>query len=99
NLSDAQPEKTERTHLAVVPQPDQPELPIPSPTISPQPAIALVRAETTMAEINFVDPPPSPNPDKERAVNEMPQLEPAITADPLAPIMALSEEERLALFS
>src|SRR5262249_7240550 len=38
NQSDAQSEKIERTYLAVVPQPDQPELPIPSPTTTPQPA-------------------------------------------------------------
>ena len=103
--SDAQHEKPERTHLAVVPQPDQPELPIPSPIAPPQPAIALVRTEITMAEVTFVDSPPSEDPDQERHVIEMPPLEPTITAstvesaNPLASIMALSEEERVALFS
>ncbi|MGA7152187.1 MAG: hypothetical protein WBY84_12420, partial [Pseudolabrys sp.] len=47
-------------HLAVVPLPDQPELPIPSPTASSPPAIALVRSEAVMAEVAFVETPPAP---------------------------------------
>jgi len=114
NVPDAQAEKAERTHLAVVPPPDQPELPIPSPTPTPQPPIALVRTEATMAEVAFVEPSPSQDLDQGRVVIEISRVEPAIApaleaalsvtstappADPLASIMALREEERLALFT
>jgi hypothetical protein len=64
-------------HLAVVPPPDEPELPIPSPTSPPPPAIVVVPVEKTAAAPTAQPPP----------------------ADPLAVIMALSEDERLALFS
>ncbi|MGC2219370.1 MAG: hypothetical protein WA645_17165, partial [Pseudolabrys sp.] len=37
-----------------------PELPIPSPTASSPPAIALVRSEAVMAEVAFVETPPAP---------------------------------------
>lgn len=99
-------QEAERSHLAVVPLPEQPELPIPSPAAAQPPSIALVRTETVMAEITFVEPPPAPLP--------QPSSEPGIStaregsraartaaapADPLASIMALSEEERLALFT
>jgi len=112
--SDVQPEKADRTFLAVIPQPDQPELPIPSPTTTLQPAIALVRTEATMAEVTFIDPVNLRGRDQDRFVIEIPRLEPMIAAgvestsittstshaaDPLASIMALGEEERLALFS
>jgi hypothetical protein len=60
-----------RTHLAVVPRPDEPELPIPSPAGAPAPKV-VAPAEKAPA-------PP--------------------LADPLAAIMALSEDERLALFT
>ncbi|MGC2071828.1 MAG: hypothetical protein WA694_11035, partial [Pseudolabrys sp.] len=53
-------EEIERIHLAVVPLPDQPEVPIPSPTASSPPAIALVRSEAVMAEVAFVETPPAP---------------------------------------
>ena len=102
-----EPDKeAERSHLAVVPLPEQPELPIPSPAAAQPPSIALVRTETVMAEITFVEPPPAPLP--------QPSSEPGISTaregrsaartaaaptDPLASIMALSEEERLALFT
>ena len=50
-------EAVERTHLAVVPMPEQPELPIPSPLVTPLPSIALVRSEAIMTEeIAFVGP-------------------------------------------
>ena len=52
-------EDTERSHLAVVPVPEQPELPIPSPSASHPPAIVLVRSETVMAEVAFVETPPA----------------------------------------
>jgi len=108
------PEKAERAHLAVVPVPDQPELPIPSPIAISQPSIALVRTEDIMAEIAFAELLPSQDRDQDRVVIETPRVEPVIAtvldgvpgktstvqaADPLASIMALSEEERLALFT
>jgi hypothetical protein len=91
-------EETERRHLAVVPSPEQPELPIPSPATTQPPSIALVRSDTMIAEVAFVDLPAAlaaqdvePSPSK--VVSARPP------ADPLASIMALSEEERLALFT
>jgi hypothetical protein len=59
-------------HLAVVPPPDEPELPIPSPASFEPRLVEKIAAEPT------AQPPPS---------------------DPLAAIMALSEDERLALFT
>jgi hypothetical protein len=96
-------EEAERAHLAVVPVPEQPELPIPSPVSAQPPAIALVHSDTMMAEVAFVEPaPPSAQPASEPllAREEPPAARPApAPADPLASIMALSEEERLALFT
>ncbi|MGB2658924.1 MAG: hypothetical protein WBC84_11870 [Pseudolabrys sp.] len=106
-------EEAERTHLVIVPLPEQPELPIPSPAATQPPPIALVRSETIMAEIAFVQPPPAPllqpakdapttidsranEPKISTAIETKPALPPA---NPLASIMALSEEERLALFT
>ena len=106
-------EETERTHLVVVPSPEQPELPIPSPAATQPPSITLVHSETIMAEVAFVEPPPTPLP---QPANDAPETidtrtnEPKIStalnakpaappANPLASIMALSEEERLALFT
>ena len=74
-----------RLHLAVVPQPDEPELPIPSPASFELRPISLVHdLEKTSAptvpaviEASVTAPPP----------------------DPLAAIMALSDDERLALFT
>jgi len=80
-------EAAERTHLAVVPMPEQPELPIPSPLVTPLPPIALVHSEPIMAEVAFAGPP---------AISV---AGPSKPAGPLASIMALSEEERLALFT
>ena len=48
-------DESERTHLAVVPLPEQPELPIPSPAATQPPSIALVRTEAIMAEVAFID--------------------------------------------
>jgi hypothetical protein len=79
-----------RTHLAVVPLPEQPELPIPSPLVTPLPPIALVRSEPVMAEVAFVGPPPA---------SAVEVTKPARPTGPLASIMALSEDERLALFT
>ena len=80
-----EPAEAARAHLAVVPPPDEPELPIPSPTSAQAPAIVLVHdLEKTSAprvpaviEASVTAPPP----------------------DPLAAIMALSDDERLALFT
>ncbi len=107
-------EPVERAHLAVVPTPEQPELPIPSPLFTPLPPITLVRREAIMEEVAFVGPPP-PVPDvKPTAIKiDVLKIEAAISppaptatvtkpskpAGPLASIMAMSEEERLALFT
>jgi hypothetical protein len=128
NLPDEPIEIVERTHLAIVPTPEQPELPIPSPVATQPPSIALVRSETIMAEVAFVEPlpePPSepppapPLPDVQSisvtvemqkidaAISEPAQAmlaamlttKPAKPINPLASIMALKEEERLALFT
>jgi hypothetical protein len=113
-LKDEPTEAADRTHLAVVPTPEQPELPIPSPLVTPLPPITLVRSESIMAEVVFIGPPP-PVPEVKPAVVkiDVPKIETAISppaptatvtktskpAGPLASIMALSEEERLALFT
>ena len=112
-LPDEPKDAVERAHLAVVPTPEQPELPIPSPLITPLPPISLVRSEAVMAEVVFVGPPPAPDVKPAPVQFEVPKIEPAISppapattiaklskpAGPLASIMALSEEERLALFT
>ena len=80
-----EPAETARAHLAVVPPPDEPELPIPSPaSFEPRPISLVHDLEKTSAptvpaviEAAVAAPPP----------------------DPLAAIMALSEDERLALFT
>ena len=105
-------EDTERAHLTVVPLPEQPELPIPSPAPTQPPSISLVRCETIMAEVAFVEPSPAPRPHPApEAINTlvsgptaataeaMPAAKAVPPADPLASIKALSEEERLALFT
>src|SRR5215467_11357668 len=105
--------ESERTHLAVVPLPEQPELPIPSPASTQPPSIALVRSQAMIAEVAFVEAAPAPPqalPDMVDTRPPEPQSAPAAAetkpaakttapADPLASIKALSEEERLALFS
>jgi hypothetical protein len=53
-------EGSERAHLAVVPVPEQPELPIPTPA-APQPSpIALVRSEAIIEEVAFIEPRAKP---------------------------------------
>jgi len=97
-----QPEEPARTHLAVVPVPEQPELPIPSPSASSPPAIVLVRSETELAEVVFVEAAPEqaaarsdqPPSGEEKPVDTSPP-----PGDPLSSIMSLSEDERLALFT
>ena len=108
-------ESGERAHLAVVPVPEQPELPIPTPAASQPPPIALVRSEVIMAEVAFIEPPAKPitlneknSPDSVAPSGDEPQAASqenlatklvAQSADPLQSIKALSEEERLALFT
>ncbi|MFZ0064531.1 MAG: hypothetical protein WAK90_00025 [Pseudolabrys sp.] len=106
-------EDTERAHLTVVPLPEQPELPIPSPAPPQPPSISLVRSETIIAEVAFIEPPPAPRlhpapeaintpvsgPAAATASEAIPGAKAAPPADPLASIKALSEEERLALFT
>ena len=108
-------EEPERNHLAVVPLPEQPELPIPSPVATQSPSIALVRSDTALvrsdtkiAEVTFVETPiPSAQPMNNTSgttgagVSEV-RPSPALPAPrqgPLASIMSLSEAERLALFT
>jgi len=98
--------EAERSHLAVVPLPEQPELPIPSPAAAQSPSIALVRTEAIMPEVAFVEPSPAPLPQASSEPAISPPREgrgavraTAAPADALASIMALSEEERLALFT
>jgi hypothetical protein len=94
-------EEPARTHLAVVPVPEH-ELPIPSPSASSPPAIALVRSETELAKVAFVEASPEqavarsdqPTPGEEKPLDT--SLPPA---GPLSSIMSLSEDERLALFT
>ena len=79
------PAESARAHLVVVPPPDEPELPIPSPaSFEPRPISLVHDLEKTSAptvpaviEASVTAPPP----------------------DPLAAIMALSDDERLALFT
>lgn len=92
-----------RARLAVVPQSDQPELPIPSPAAAQIPPIALVRTDVVMAEVTFAEPQPAPSPLAEKATPAAPPDGPATVErppeHPLAAIMALSEDERLAMFT
>jgi len=93
-----------RAHLAVVEPPDEPELPIPSPAGAQPVAIALVGAAANIPEVSVFDDAPA-TPD---VVEQTAAPPPAATAapktvrspvDPLAAIMALSEDERIALFT
>jgi len=83
------------TTLTVVPPSDEPELPIPSPAAA-QPPISLVRApEVTREEIFVASTPLGPTVIEPAA----PVKAPLPLANPLAGIMALSEAERIALFT
>src|SRR6185437_1196290 len=100
-----EPVEEMRARLAVVPPPDQPELPIPSPAVAQAPSIALVRAESAMAEVAFAEPrlalpvnEPKPVPPAAAPVPP-PLLKTSAPPDPLAEIKMLREEERLALFT
>jgi hypothetical protein len=129
-----------RSALAVVPEPEQPELPMPAP-LSAAPAMEIVRAPQPQAVVEPV-PMPAPTPAEiqraalvipevtftfgnapaQKTVGEIAALDAAVAelngpmpvsidepppnlavalppADPLAAIMALSEVERIALFT
>jgi len=95
-------EEPARTHLAVVPVPEQSESPIPSPSASSPPAIALVRSETELAEVAFVQASPEQavaHSNQSASGEEKPVDTSPPPAGPLSSIMSLSEEERLALFT
>ena len=85
-----------RAALAMVPPPDEPELPIPSPTAFETRPIALVAGAAAMLEVTFVESASPAPADVETAAAEPAAPPPS---DPLAAIMALSEYERLALFT
>ena len=95
----------ELRHLAVVPPLDEPELPIPSPTAQ-RPLIALAQppdaplAEQAASAIPAVDWYVEATIDapQEAAATQPPQVG-YLRDNALAHLMALSEEERLALFS
>lgn len=74
-----------RARLAVVPPSDEPELPIPAP--------AALRPVMTLAHDEKAAERPAP------ILPPAPAAEPARRASPLAALLALTEEERLALFT
>ena len=94
-------EEPARAHLAVVQPPDEPELPIPSPPGAQPVAIALVGAVANIPEVSVFDSaPPAPDVVEQAAAQPAAVPKTAQTpADPLAAIMALSEDERIALFT
>jgi len=80
--------------LTVVPVSDEPELPIPSPAAA-QPAIALVRDDVVSEETVIPSTPLG-----QTLIEPVAAMKPAPPpANPLAAIMALSEAERIALFT
>jgi hypothetical protein len=92
--------------LSLVPISDEPELPIPAPTAPPR-EIALVRSAVAMPEVTFIGGAPLGPKVVEHVDIEMPAPAPIPlpamaklpALDPLAPIKALSEFERIALFT
>jgi hypothetical protein len=136
------PPPAANTRLAVVPSPDQPELPIPSPVATPALTLAHDRGPPPVSpqqtppqspsaviipEVTWLDGPPaeaaefldSPRDsaaapsmaEKVAAITARPDVKPVAAAaprpatplppaaNPLAALMLLSEEERLALFT
>ena len=92
-MAGAKSADTAPSHLTVVPRLDEPELPIPSPTSVQAPAIALVPIAEVMPQVAVAATAPP-------AAVEKPAVKPATPRpNPLAAIMALSEAERLALFT
>jgi hypothetical protein len=124
------PPPAANTRLAVVPAPDQPELPIPSPAAAPALTLAhdrgpppLSASAVIIPEVTWLDGPPAAatefldGPRDRAAAPSMAEKVAAIApqpvaavpprpatplpppANPLAALMLLSEEERLALFT
>jgi hypothetical protein len=108
----AQPAEAARAPLAVVPLPEEPELPIPSPAGAQPPAFALVGGSAAiMPEVAWFDG--AAKPAAKPAVTEQPTAAPLAAkppaapaikavpppADALAALMALTEHERIALFT
>jgi hypothetical protein len=94
--------------LKVVPISDEPELPMPSPAAAPLPPITLVKPSVAMPEVTFVaNAPLGPTVvdhatiEKAAAEKTAPPVAKAALppVDPLAPILALSEFEKIALFT
>jgi hypothetical protein len=94
-----EPAEDARAHLAVVPPPDEPELPIPSPASIQPPAISLVTSAAMIPQIAFVErtPPALGETTLPAATPAAPIL--SLRPGALAAILTLSEEERLALFT
>jgi len=112
-----------RSHLAVVPLAEEPELPIPSPAGAQLPTVTLVHPIVALPEVTLFEPPqPKSVVVEEKAVASAPvesavveQIVPAPIQDieaappaakparppasPLALLMTLSEDERIALFT
>jgi len=111
------PERTAaaaRSVLAVVPVPEQPELPIPAPAPIAAAPIALVRPAPAIPQVSFAgNAPVKPTAPEPVAVATVVAPQPAApvappaaiaatikaSPDPVAAIMALSEAERIALFT
>ena len=99
------PTDGERPRLAMVPPPDEPQLPIPSPAAQ-RPPIALAHsnaaasepsAAATIPEVSWFGDAPADEPDAPAAAPVAAKPLPAV--EPFAALMALTEEERIALFS
>jgi hypothetical protein len=92
-----------RSYLAVVEPPDEPELPIPSPASAQPLVMVVVGAAAAMPEVSVFDSAP-PKPDVVETSMAAPAARSASATalppvDPLLAIMALSEDERIALFT
>ena len=100
--ADTAPADAERPRLAVVPPPDEPQLPIPSPAAQ-RPSIALAHSDAAanaaaaIPEVSWFGDAPADEPDAPVAAPVAAKPLPAV--EPFAALMALTEEERIALFS
>ena len=104
-----EPADAARSHLAVVPLAEEPELPIPSPAGAQPPPVKLVRPIDIVPEVTLFEPAPPEAVVEEQAaapapVQDIAAASPAPTParppeSPLAVLMALSEDERIALFT
>ena len=89
----------EAASLAVVPPPDEPELPIPTPAAARLPGFALAQRELAGSRPASVptDAPAAQEPISRTAVAT--PVEGSAPPERFAALLALSEEERLALFT